>query len=214
MIQLQQAKNSFQRLKKDISDVSDTLFVEWCQYIVNYLYDQIVGTTDDRLRKSYSFSFSSGASTITLPTDFDAINVGGTGVFLTDTSGNVVSALTKTSFGSTEYGYYLDGNSLVITGAPYTSQAAILRYVGDAPVFSALTEYFSSDKTLTGTPIFKDADLEGIVRALDVQYCIWDEDISMEALADQRFVRALSQILSRARRTVETYNLNCNISSL
>ena len=206
MLQISSLKTSFTNLKKDTSDVSDSLFTEWVQYCSDFVYNRIANSTPDKLFKTYSFVIGSGVTSVTLPTDFRDVARFGSGVYETK-DGLPADPLALTGYGATDHGYYISDSSLYITDAPNQSTTYILRYIPLAPVYTSTSDYLSDDKTLTGKPIIRDEDREYIIRALDVQYSIWDEDLGMEATADARFVRILSDMLSRTRSTPGVYNV-------
>ena len=209
MISLQTTYDAFKAYKKDISDVGVDLFIQWCNYAMSMAYDRITSTTPDKLRKDFPITLSGGGNqTIALPSDFGKMSNWQTGVYLLDNNGLPRSTLAMNNYGESGTGYYLTPTSIVITNAPTDTQAAILRYTPKMPVFTSLSDYYTDDKTITGVPIYNDWDLEFTVRAVDIQYTMWDEDIAMEPIADQRFVRILSEMLERQRQTPNVYKID------
>lgn len=209
MIQISALKTQYRNFKQDISDVSNSLFLNWCNYIIGFIYDKLASSTPDKFFKTQTIQILNGQSTYSLPSDFRDMARIGAGLYPTDSNGGPTdSPLPLTGYGSGSNGYYLDNGNLVITKIPQATTVYILRYIPLAPVFTNDTEYFSSDKTQNGVPLFRDEDIEYLIRAIDVQYEMWDEDPSLESIADQRFVRILSELLERQRSTPNSYNLS------
>lgn len=213
MIQISSLKTTFGNYKKDISDVSNTLFLDWCQNISDFIYERVVSSNPDRYFTTYTFTRASGATSAALPSDFRDMGHFGAGLFTIDSQGNTSDSLTYTGYGASGYGYYISDGYIYFTQPPQQSTTYILRYIPLPPVFTAVSEYFSLDKTSTGKPIVRDEDREYLVRAIDVQYTMWDEDLGMESVADARFVRILSDMLRRQRMSPNVYNLESNNSA-
>lgn len=107
-----------------------------------------------------------------------------------------------TGYGSKKQGYYLEGANIVFTGtSQITDDYYVMKYLPVPPTITALSNYISLDKTVTGEPIVETRHLEYFVKAVDVLYSQWDNDPNAEMLADQRFVRALGGILDGYNRT-------------
>jgi len=212
MIQLSKLKTSYQNFKKDISDVSDSLFFDWCNYTMSFLYDKLLNVSPDKFSKELTITIPAGQTAYILPSDFKNISKTGTGLFLTDVSGTGL-ALPYTGFGSSMFGYYLTNNQLKLTQPPKSATTYILRYIPELYQFIALTDYFTSDGSSTGIPYMADSDIEYLIRAIDVQYEMWDEDVLLEATADQRFARIIDEMLSRQRQTPNIYNFRSNFNS-
>lgn len=200
---LQSAKDSFEREKQDISDISDELFVEWCQFIVDFMYEQLTAEDPEQLVVTQDYnSVTSGAQD--LPDDFLSLNEYGTGFFEKDENGNMTDIrLPMTGPGSQSRGFYLTGSSVVFTGIE-AAESFVCRYTPTAPVFDAdniTTEYITSDKTSSGKIIIDSRFKNFLNKALDVHYEKWDQNTSAEVAADQRFIRAMDHILRKFRRT-------------
>lgn len=214
MIQLSSLKTSYQNYKQDITDVSNELFIEWCNYILSFIYTKIVNSDPDKLFTTQTINVVAGTTHYALNSNFRDVARFGSGLYPTDSTGAAVgNPFPYTGYASSSGGYYIENDDIVITPTPQKSDTYILRYIPNPPAFTALTDYFSSDKTSTGTPLLRDEDREFLIRALDVQYSMWDEDLSIEPIADQRFVRILSEMLSRQRSTPNAYSLNSYIGS-
>lgn len=116
--------------------------------------------------------------------------------------------LAETSFNSTDEGYYLDRDNIFFTGID--GKTFLLKYIPAPPTLSAtdLTDYFTLDKTATGRMIVEDRHEEYLLRALDVFYEDWEEDVGRESIADFKLVRALGEVLSSRRRTPAVHYLD------
>jgi len=207
-IQLSTVKTAFGNYKRDISDVSNDLFVQWCNYIVGFVYDKLVDITPDKFLSTTTISVQNGTAAYDLPADFRDMKRVGTGLYSVGTNGLAVdSPLAMTGFANGATGYYLLDDQIVLTPQPQQSYSLILRYTPLEPNFTSINDYFTVDKLTGGVPLVRTSDLEYLVRAIDVQYTMWDADPSMESIADFRFVRILSEMLSRQRSTPNSYNL-------
>lgn len=207
-LQLSSIKTSFGYLKKDISDVSDALFVEWMNNIMAFVYKKVAGASPDKMLSTYTISVNSGTTSYALPADFGDMDTIGTGLYPVDSNGDIGEyPLAYTGYASVNNGYYISDTNIVLTPKPTASTTYVLRYLPATPVFTSTADYFTVDKLSTGKPVVDTEEREYLIRALDVQYSIWDEDLGIEGVADQRFVRILSDMLSRARSTPGSYNL-------
>lgn len=198
---------------KDLSDVSQDTFLQWSNFISDFLYEH--GRSSDPLRftDTESFTVSSSPQTSALPTDFKDITLQGLGFYYVDSeSKDTEIQLTRTGPGRRDKGYYLEGANVVFTGI---SDGSIykLRHHIERTAFTAMTDYFTLDATLTGAELLQDGKMQYLVEALSKMYMVWDEDSSGEFLADQRFVRSLNQLLSYYRREPGAYQVN-DISSI
>lgn len=207
-LQLSTIKTAFGNYKRDISDVSNDLFVQWCNYILGFVYDKLVDVTPDKFMFTTTISVANGTAAYDLPVDFRDMKRIGTGLYSVGTNGQPVdSPLVMTGYASGATGYYLLDDQIVLTPQPQSSYSLILRYTPLEPNFTSINDYFTLDKLSTGLPLVRTSDLEYLVRAIDVQYTMWDADPSMESIADFRFVRILSEMLSRQRSSPNSYNL-------
>lgn len=213
MLTNQNIYDAFKLYKKDISDVSTDLFVQWCNFIMAFIYLKLCSTSPDKLRKTYNFTISSGTTAYNLPADFKQMGPWENGLYTVNTDGTIGTQVAYNGYGAKSFGYYLTSTQIIINQPPNTSQAVVLRYTPDTPIFTSLADYWTTDKTIAGDPILGDDDLEYLLRAIDVQYCSWDEDLPMEGFADQRFVRILSEMLGRQRNTPNVYPLNYNLGA-
>ena len=188
----------FTLLKKDLTDVSFSTFLQWANIINRFAYRIIRGIDPESAIKttSYSTVASSSPSTQALPTDFENILEWNTGFFLKDDAGNIEnSRLSLTTPSQQAYGYYINGSNVIFT-LPQTRNYA-LRYI---PKIAPLT-------AVGDTMIIPDEYLEYVIRALDVQYTRWDEDLISEIGADPRFVNVLNELAENIRKAPDSYDM-------
>ena len=204
-IELNAARSSFQRLKRDISDVSNATIVEWMDWINKYLYAKVSILDPTRFLSSQTYNVTTTPSTQALPADFKNIDANQSGVFLVDSNGNDTEQLLPiTGYGSGNTGYYIDGSNIVFTGSE--SQTYKLRYIPTQTALTDLGDYFTLDGTVSGAEIILERHMEYVVKALDVLYNLWDEEVGAESLADFRFVRAMAYILDDYKQAPLVYS--------
>ena len=176
--------------KKDISDVSIPLFCQWCDFVNKYLYRQLTNIDPERFIASSLYTVSSSPSTQALPAGFLNMSAMGCGIFRQDGNGNDTDTqLPRSSFGSSDTGFYVTGTNVVFTGINSVTTFR-LRYI---PALATLTQ-------LSDSMILDDYWLEYLVNAMDQQYNIWDEDVMGKMVADSAFVNSMSDLLSCFRR--------------
>ncbi len=107
-----------------------------------------------------------------------------------------------TGYGSKNEGYYLKGSSVIFTGdnKNLTDRDYVMRYLPKPPTIDDLADYITVDGTANTDEIVEDQHLEYMVKAVDVLYEQWDEDVMSESMADERFVRALGEVLDGYNR--------------
>jgi len=186
---------------KDVSDVSTSLFLQWCDYINKFAYRILSKEDPDRFISAQSYSVSSSPSTQALPADFRSITSFGCGLYKIDGSTQTDSKLPRTWFGSSSQGYYISGTNVVFTGI--NSGTYTLRYIPIVADMDDATDEFC----------IPDEYNRYITDALKVQYAIWDEDPTMESYSDARFVRSLDELTSNIVKDVKVYGL-ANYSSV
>lgn len=201
-LSLSTIQTKFENRKKDISDVGTALFKQWVTSIADLIYDNKRDVDPEQLISTQTYTVSTEPQVSVLPSDFLGMQELGTGVFRVDSDGkDSDDELVVTGFGSRQRGYYLDGSgNIVFTGISDGNQYK-LRYMPTSPEFSEMTEYFTLDKTSTGKQLIPNSKFGILIEILDVYYSRWDEDISGEISADQRFVRELERLLDKNRRT-------------
>ena len=200
-------RDVFERRKRDISDVDTDVFLEWCNFAARFLYRRLKEVDPEQFVSTQNYtSITSGSQA--LPTDFKSIRPKNMGLFELDASNSLNGGkLTMTGPGSEEKGYYISGGSIVFTGIP-SATSFQLRYIPKLTKFTDLsTEYFTMDGTSGGTIILDDEYEDELVSIFDVLYERWDRNTIDEITADQRMVRALSEILEDIRRDVDVYTV-------
>jgi hypothetical protein len=208
MIQLSAARTELLNRKKDLSDVSSQVFISWCNQIQRFVYRELIKTDPERFITTDTIAVIAGTQSYALPSDFKSIAPAGCGVFdPADNGDDRDNRLTLTGYGSTKVGYYLNGANIILTPKPVRNDSYTLRYIPTITTFTALTDYFTTDATITGQPTISDEYLDYVLEALDVRYTIWDEDPSSEGLSDVRFTRALNELLGDVRRIPDAYDL-------
>jgi len=117
-------------------------------------------------------------------------------------NGQTDQKLGITWYGCKKEGYYLDGSYVVFTGdnKNLVDKDYVMRYLPNPPTIDSLTDYITVDATANTAEIVEDEHLEYMVKAVDVLYTQWDNDPGAEMLADQRFVRALGEVLDGYNR--------------
>lgn len=198
MITVQNILDSYTRYKRDVSDVGQATFVEWCDWMNKQAYNFILGIDSERYISTQTYTVSSAPQTSALPSDFQSIGYSGCGFYEVDNSGKDTNhALTKTGFGRHDIGYYINGSNVVFTGIDDSKQY-VLRYI---PVLTTLSA--PSDET-----VLEDRYLQFAVGDVDVLYSQWDQDPEMESIADFRFVRLLSELGRTVSKDANAYQLN------
>jgi hypothetical protein len=196
-------QTAFALYKQDTSDVSDALFIQWCDYINQRAYLFLRDQAPERYITSQNYTVSTTPSSQALPATFQDMNVTGCGFFELDSLGNPTERrLIMTGYGSTETGFYLDGTNVNFTGIN-TSTTYAFRFI---PVVAALT-------ALTNSLVIPDRFLLYARDAIDTMYNQWDEDRGAESFADARFVRDLDEILRNIRLQPNVFAMYNNSSS-
>lgn len=207
-IRLSEAQTALSNDLQDTSDVTGTLFLQWCQYLSNFVWDVVTMADPERYIVEYQINVVPGVTNYALPTNFMSIQAMGCGIYIQNSEGvNTDQTLAPTGFGASANGFYIYDDEIVLTPTPTQSGVNILRYIPEPPTYTALTEYFTVDKLLTGKQIVPGRFLQYVLRALEVLYSIWDADAPMESYADQRFQRELSLLASRLARPPMAYSL-------
>jgi hypothetical protein len=202
-MQAQDIKDSYQKLKRDITDITDSLFMEWVEFTVDFAYENLKKIDPDRFVATEEYVIITSPSSEALPDDFDDMNQTNCGFFLYD---DVAGEPTETKLGITNYGspkkgYYFENDEVVFTGI--SDETYELKYMPTRTELTSLTDYLTLDSTETGIAIFKEraSTKKYLINAIDVLYSQWDVDPAAESLADFRFVREMDFIFANYRRT-------------
>lgn len=202
---LSDVRTALENVKRDISDVSAAVFLQWCNYGARSLYRKLSNQVPERFVDTHTYTaITSGAQN--LPADFNNIQVLGTGLFEVNTSGTVTSVqLPKTSYGSTSKGYYITGSTVVFTGIT-TATTYILRYIPELVKYTdASTNYFTLDGTSNGVELIPQEYEEALVADLCKFYEQWDDNAGQESLDDFRFVRCMNEMLGDFDKDVHVF---------
>lgn len=203
VIQVQDIKDEFERVKRDIDDVDDPLFCSWVRFTTWFIYDYLKGVDASRFVQSQTYTITLPPETEVLPIDFQDLNQTVCGFYKcsTGTTTPTTYKLGMTSFGSDDEGYYLEGNNVIFTGAEdSTSKSYVMKYMPLPPTINQLTDYITLDGTATGQALLQERHMKYMVDAIDVLYEQWDDDAGKESVADFRFVRALGGLLTNYNR--------------
>lgn len=211
-ISLQQAYSALQNQLKDISDVPQATFIQWCEYINDFIYRYILGVDPDRFLKNTTLSIISGQPIYEIPVDFRDMQTWNTGFYIT--SDNGVDPIVPTSQrvpvsgpGQSFAGYYISRNTFVFTPTPQQNATLAWVYAVKNARLTDISQYFTLDGSANGIPILEREYLLYVVRALVAQYMVWDEDVGGESFADQRFVRALDELCENIRRQPQSMGM-------
>jgi len=205
-IQLKTLREEFEYMKQDISDVGVATFISWCNRVGNFIWRKLRESDPDRFMQTQTFAITSDTQTENLPSNFGKIDTLGCGFYLLDNDNEPTHIqLAKTEYGSSQVGYYLDGGNIVFTNCNGNSYTLV--YLPKWEKFTAMTDYFTLDKTVNGVIIVDDEYTEYLVDAIDVKYCQWDEDTVSEGNADQRFANVLSELLEEYNRDTSALSI-------
>jgi hypothetical protein len=194
---VQEVYNLYLRYKKDLSDISDDLFFDWCDEVNRFAYRIMMSNTPDTITSVETINLVAGQSTYALPADFLNIQPLGTGFFRVFNGVVSDQMLFKTNYGSPQDGYYIDGTNVVFTPAPNGGGQVALRYV---PKIDSIDSFADS-------LVVPDEFIYYVRDAIDAKYAVWDEDISAEGLADARFSRALDELARNLRKDASTVGI-------
>lgn len=210
---LSDVKTALENVKRDISDVSDAVFLQWCNYGARSLYRKLSNQVPERFVLTHTYT-SVTSGTQALPNDFNNIQSVGTGLFEVDSTGAVTDRqLIKTRYGSTEKGYYITGSSVVFTGIN-TATTYILRYLPDLVKYTDVsTDYFTLDGEDDGVELIPDEYEEALVADLCKFYEQWDDNAGQESLDDFRFTRCMNEMLGDFDKDVHVFGTDSIIGT-
>jgi len=102
-----QAKDLVKRRIDDtLPDVSDTLWLDWLNFLNNFTYRQFKSIEPELYISEQTLNVSAGTSGYTLPADFLDILDLGTGLYETDDNGDITDrAIVYTASGSSKRGF-------------------------------------------------------------------------------------------------------------
>jgi len=203
---LLELRNSLERLNDDITDVGASNFVEWCNLIADYIFPRVQNVEPEEFIQTQEYSVSSSPSSQSLPSNFGNIRINKTGLFLKDQNGNPTNQnLAPTGYGEGSRGYWLSRGLVNFTGIN-SLRTFVLRYMPKRTSFTDQgSDYFTVDGTQNGVEIIPDEQIEVVIKGLDVLHKQWDNDPGAESVADQRFVRIMSELFSDIKKTPNVY---------
>jgi len=192
---INEVKTKFELIKKDISDVSDDLFVYWCDQINKYIKNQIILADPEEYITTESYIVTSDYQTSALPTDFKNIQTLGTGLYLVDstTGEDTDSILIPIRHGQNKQGYIISGSNIIFQNCEDNTYT--LRYIPKPTALTALSDDL----------VVPDEYMDFMIYAVDVYYNQWDEMAGAESLADFRNGRAMEDLLSQIRKDTSIF---------
>src|SRR5690606_20735777 len=98
----------------------------------------------------------------------------------------------------------ISGGRIYFTGIT-TAETFIMRFTPSPPAFSSMSDYITMDKLSTGKIIVDSLFLETLLKALDVHYEYWDQNVNAEVSADQRYVRLMDVLVQNFAAESGTY---------
>ena len=200
-ITVSEAFTALERIKKDISELDGR--IELANEANYFFYENWYLQDPERWTTEFQFTVSSGATTATLPTNFERSDLQGTGVFRrnenTNTVGNIFP-LHYTSPGSDEDGYFYTGSdTITITPVPTSSLTYILRYIPTLTDMTAETDQF----ILPGNYRFRRL----LVNYLAARFEEFNQRVNVEVNDDARFANLLNEFYSLIRRSPKVIRL-------
>lgn len=205
-LKLSELRTSLQNLNDDISDVGSSVFVEWVNFLTDYLWAKLQNIDPEQFIESQSFSVSSSPSSQSLPASFRHMRVLNTGIFEKDGNGNPTERrLPMTNYGSSLRGYWIKGNTVNFTSIN-SSESFEMRYLPKRTRFTSASDYFTVNGLIGGAEIVPEDSIETIIKGLDTLHKQWDNDPGMESVADQRFIRTMAPLFENFRTGPAVYS--------
>ena len=201
-LQISAIRTAFEDLKHDISDISPSVFIRWCNWASQQVYRDVAAEDPERYIQESSMT-ASDTSKVDLPSDFKNVQPLGTGFYIDESN----IRLTPTGYGRSEQGYYITGGKVVFTGIN-TSTSIVLRYLPKVTKLISVDEYLTIDGTETGAEVIPDEYERMLLDDLDVLYSQQDESSGLESLADFRFSRLLGEMLTDINQDVKVYQID------
>ena len=182
-------------------NISDTLFWDWLNKINHYFYRRIIEINPEDYIQETTINLVPGTTSYALPSTFKTISQYGCGIFLVNDEGTQTDRqLNQMRFGDNTMGYRINGTTLNLTQDPNTSQTYTVRYL------ATIAEIDEDSDTLLIPEEYKDY----LMNAIDMFYEIWTNDPNAEALSDQRFVRAMDELLRTVNKVPQVLQSNAN----
>jgi len=160
-LQLSAIQDSFGRLKQDVSDVDDDTFVEWCEYVSNFIYGNLKNVDSERFITETVYYAVTSPDTFTLPTNLMDLRQTGCGFFEL-TSADIAYDAQSANFtvGATLTGG-TSGATAVITADDDDGTTGTLTVEQVSGVFQdneTITDGSGGSATENGAPVYAIAD--------------------------------------------------------
>jgi hypothetical protein len=191
---------AFGRLKRDISDVGDTTFFDWCDWVNKFAYRHIKGADTPQLITETTINSRIGQEWEYLPSDFRDIAGFECGLYQVNNGVPNNRSDVLLPYGSGGTGYRIEKDRIYFMPVPTEARTYNLRYVSSEPEIDAMTDSFIAP--------LDSKYMQYIVNAIDVLYSQWDEEIGMESIADVRFTRLLAELSKNIKQTPDVYALD------
>jgi len=195
-------KTVYARFKRDITDVSNATFIDWCDWVNKFAFRHILGIDPERLVNTTTVIATAGDLRTYLPTDFRDLQRFGCGFYEYKNSNQYnAEPLLLTNPNSGLTGASIQDGYVYWTPYPISETKTYqLRYAPTEPEIDALTDYFIAP--------LSSAYMKYLIDAIDVFYSQWDEDIPMEGIGDARFARLLDELSRNIKQTPNVYSLD------
>lgn len=194
---LTQALTQFGYLKRDVTDVSDELWIYWGDMIQQEFRRTMEGVDPERYISTQSYTVSSSPSSQALPTDFRDISTLHCGIFyLNDDLTPRGDQLAQTFYGANTAGFYISGSNIYFTGIN-SPTAFLARYMPTVAQITSMSDEFD----------IPDEYSRYVMDAYDELYSQWDDDQSSESAAGFRLSRSLSNLTKTIPRQPTVYAL-------
>lgn len=198
----QNLKDSLSRQMTDISDVDDTTFVEWCDFLNQYFYRLVYSIDTEAYISSQTYTVTSSPSTQALPATLESLKEYGCGFYYQDAASTLTDdKLVQTGIGSTNRGYYLSGTNVVFTGID--NETIILKFI---PLVSTIDD-------LADTMLIPDRYKYYAIEALKELYYEWDEEAGLESIAGNRTLQSMEELASKLPRAPRVYSIRQSSSN-
>jgi hypothetical protein len=207
MFTLQTLWDEFLRRKRDLGGLPEATFIMWCRWIQRFSYNKIKQVAPERLYSETNVTAPKGTNvSVDLPQGFrDSAGIDA-GLWELENGLPTGKKLPRTGFASPRTGYYVWKDKIRFTPMQWgQTKTYTFRWLPDLYSFTALTDYWTIDGASDGTPVLEEHHLQYMVEAIDVLYEQWDINPGSESYADQRFVRALSEMLENIKQAPVYY---------
>lgn len=183
--------------KRDTSDVDDATWIYWGDYINKEFRRTLEGVDPERYVSTQSYTVSTSPSSQALPATFRTVSTFGCGLYyLNSDSTPRGDKLSMTGYGYLRAGYFISGSNVTFTGIN-SSTPFLMRFM---PTITTLAAMSDSLEVPAEYNLY-------IMKAFDEIYEQWDEDATLESLADFRLTRTLSELTKTIPRQPTVYAL-------